>query len=336
MGVDSIEIYLEERQTYYLTKDTESLKPYIVGNYLVFLISLAPDKDFPNKPQEEIRTFLISNSYDMIEEKVYQQKPGIILNFRTSEPVTTYLPEDQSENRRNTEKLAFVAMILIKVPNDIPDFYFEEATKTKSVVAFFDPSMPSLNCFNIVELPNNFVIASMGPLVDILPNGVHRTGLAITGNKFSVQRVFHLLSHNFDMGFYFFRNQESVFDSKMITNKQFSFNLINYQHNDEKDKINTRVELKMDLGAKQGISFLKPLNNPDDEELSYAIDQNRHKIIYLASPEDNNLRIQGGFYDIQFEYESTLENLMGRIDARYRNEYEVIPKDKIFGAKQSL
>lgn len=119
----------------------------------------------------------------------------------------------------------------------------------------------------------------------------------------------------------------------MITNKHFSFNLINYQHNNEKDKITTKVELKMDLATKQGISFLKPLDNPNDEELTYNIDQNGHKIIYLASPNDNNLRIQGGFYDIQFEYESVMENLMGRIDARYRNDYEVIPKDKIFGAK---
>ena len=47
-----------------------------------------------------------------------------------------------------------MAMIFIKVPNDIPEFYFEEATKTKSVIAFFFFFMPSLNCFNIVELPN--------------------------------------------------------------------------------------------------------------------------------------------------------------------------------------
>jgi len=72
VGIDSIEIYLEERQTYYLSKDTESIKPHIVGNYLIFLISLSPDKDFPNKPLEVIRTFLISNSYDLTEEKIYQ------------------------------------------------------------------------------------------------------------------------------------------------------------------------------------------------------------------------------------------------------------------------
>lgn len=269
----------------------------------------------------------------MIEEKIYQQKPGIILNLKSQEPVITFLPEDQNENRRNAEKLAFMTTIVITVPNDIPEFYFEEATKTKSVITFFDPSMPSLNCFNIVELPNSFVISSIGPLVDIGSNGVHRTGLAIIGSKFSVQRVFHLVSHNFDVKFNFFRNQESVFDSQLISNKKFDFSLINYQQNNEKERMVAHVELKMELGAKQGISFLKPLDNPEDEELTYRIDENRHKIIYLASPEDNNLRIQGGFYDIQFEYESNLENLMGRIEARYRNNYEVIPQEKIFGAK---
>jgi hypothetical protein len=98
----------------------------------------------------------------------------------------------------------------------------------------------------------------------------------------------------------------------------------------------SKVELKMELSSKQGVNFLSPLNQTEDEELVYRIDDNQHKIIYLASPKDNNLRFEGGIYDIQFEYESKLENLMGRIEARYRNEYEFIPKDKIFGAKQSL
>lgn len=145
----------------------------------------------------------------------------------------TYLPEDQNINIRNTEKLAFMAQIIIKVPNDIPDFYFEEPSKIKSVVAFFDPSMPSLNCFNIVELPNNFVISSIGPFMEVTSSGVQKTGLVINGSKFSVSRVFHLMSHNFDVIFHFFRNQESIFDSKLMTTKNFDFNLVNYQQNNE-------------------------------------------------------------------------------------------------------
>lgn len=206
-----------------------------------------------------------------------------------------------------------MAQIFIKVPNDIPDFYFEDSTKIKSVVAFFDPSMPSLNSFNIVELPNNFIISSIGPLIDITPSGIQRTGLAINGKKFAVSRVFHLLSHNFDVIFHFLRNQESIFDSKLISaksSKSFDFNLVNYQQNNEQEKMGTKVELKMELSSKQGVQFLAPLNNPDHEELVYRISENPHKILYLASPVDNNIRISGGFYDIQFDYESKLENSM--------------------------
>ena len=129
-----------------------------------------------------------------------------MLNFKTQQPVITFLPEEDDVNSRNMEKLAFMAQIIIKVPNDISDFYFEDSTKVKSVVAFFDPSMPSLNCFNIVELPNSFVISSIGPLEEITESGKQRTGLAINGNKFKVARVFHLTSHNFDATFHFFRN----------------------------------------------------------------------------------------------------------------------------------
>ena len=66
--------------------------------------------------------------------------------------------------------------------------------------------------------------------------------------------------------------------------------------------MDSKVELKMELSKKQGVEFLSPLNNSEDEELVYRIDENPHKIIYLASPKDNNLRFQGGVYDIKFEY----------------------------------
>jgi tRNA A22 N-methylase len=56
-----------------LTKDTVDLKPYIVGNHLIFLILLEDDPTKPLAPNEEIRTFLITNSYDLVEEKIYKQ-----------------------------------------------------------------------------------------------------------------------------------------------------------------------------------------------------------------------------------------------------------------------
>jgi hypothetical protein len=72
IGTETIEVFLEERRDYYLTSNTKALKPYIVGNHLVFLIQLEEDPTKPLAPKEEIRTFLITNSYDLIEEKIYQ------------------------------------------------------------------------------------------------------------------------------------------------------------------------------------------------------------------------------------------------------------------------
>lgn len=92
VGTETIEIFLEERQDYYLTSNTLGLKPYIVGNHLVFLIMLAEDPNNPKAPTEEIRTFLITNSYDLIEEKIYKQQWNIRLNFQKNDPVVTFLP----------------------------------------------------------------------------------------------------------------------------------------------------------------------------------------------------------------------------------------------------
>lgn len=140
VGAETIEIYLEERLEYYLTKDTLSIMPQIVGNHLVFLIKLEPDPKVLNAPTEEIRTFLITNSYDLIEEKVYKQQRSIRLNFEIFTPVVTVLPSSSASKAKNVEKLAFMAEIIVMLPNDISDFYFEDKTKTKQVIAFFDPS----------------------------------------------------------------------------------------------------------------------------------------------------------------------------------------------------
>lgn len=74
--------------------------------------------------------------------------------------------------------------------------------------------------------------------------------------------------------------------------------MINYQNNNESDKIESRVELKIELSKNQGLKFLPPLSKLESEELTHKIDQNPHKIIYLASPLDHNLRFTGGIYDI--------------------------------------
>ena len=103
-------------------------KPYIVGNHLVFLISLDLGDNLEEKPDEEIRTFRITNSYDLIEEKNYIQQRNIKLNFDKYNPVVTYLSSTSHAESKKIEKIAFLTDIIVNVQNDISDFFFEDKT----------------------------------------------------------------------------------------------------------------------------------------------------------------------------------------------------------------
>jgi hypothetical protein len=128
----------------------------------------------------------------------------------------TYLPQSSEAKAKNVEKIAFLADIVVNLSNDITDFYFEDKTKVKGVIAFFDPSMPSLNCINVLDLPQSFNVKSFGPMMINNDHGYKGTGLTIYGNKFKKKMFFHLTSHNFETTFHFYRNQESIFNSKLV------------------------------------------------------------------------------------------------------------------------
>ena len=159
---------------------------------------------------------------------MYKQQKSIRLNFRTRDPVVTYLPKSSNSANQSDEKLAFHASIVVNLPNEIPDFYFEEKSKIKSVIAFFDPSMPSLNCMKIVELPNDYNIENLGPMMINNAQGYIGTGLTIQGKKYSSNQLFHLTKHNFEISFQFYSNSESIFNSKLIKEKQFAYDLANF------------------------------------------------------------------------------------------------------------
>jgi hypothetical protein len=112
--------------------------------------------------------------------------------------------------------------------------------------------------------------------------------------------------------------------------------LINYQTNNEKEVIKSEIEIMMDQRAKKSIKLLPPLSDSKSPDLHLDLNENKHKIIYLASKKDRNLRFDGAVYNIDFVYQSKLENLMERLKSSYINNKEPVKPEMIFKSKMSL
>lgn len=141
-----------------------------------------------------------------------------------------------------------------------------------------------MNSFSIIDLPEGFNLRTFGPMMlnsDFSHKGI---GLSIFGNKFKHFEIFHLTSHSFEVDFHFYRNEDSVFSSKMIKEKHFSFSLLNYKNNNEEDQIISKLLLRSNQRSKSEITLLAPLDNQENEELKFDMNEQQHKIIYLSDP----------------------------------------------------
>lgn len=335
VGKEKIEIFLVESQVIVLNDSVESLKPYLVGKYFVILIKNNPAMKKDQEPfvYEEIWTYRITNSFDLIKEKVYKQEENIRFNFIKNKPIITLLEESSETKADKVQKMAFLTQVTLNLKNNIPNLYFQDKKKIVNVITIFDPALPALSCMNIIRLPEEFEPLKIGPM---MINGIGEfkgIGLLVYGKKFKKHRIFHMVNHFFEIDYHFYRNLESFFSSRITENKTFNYQVANYQSSDEKNVYNASVSFTLIERSPAVIKLSGNLSN--NTNLTFNLMDSKHKIIKLTD-DKNTLEIEGAIYGIDFEYESPLEEKSERLAASYMNEKKPLMDDKIYKAKMSL
>lgn len=335
VGKEKIEIFLEESKIFKLPATTHKVMPYLIGNYFVLLLSHKPEKNsenFDNFIYEEIRTYKITNAFDLLEEKIYLQDNNIKLNFLKNKPIVTFLEESSNTKARKVQKIAFLSEVTINIKNEIPDLYFQDQTKKTNVITFFDPSLPALSCMNIIKPPDNFEPLKIGPMMLNGYGEFKGIGLLIYGKRYNTHKIFHMVNHHFEIDFHFYRNLNSVFGTNTTKNKIFEYELINLQSSDETATKKAKIEFEIMNRAPNNITLGEDL--ADGKKIEFDLTKG-HKIIKLTDKKDN-LKIKGPIYGIDFTYESPLEKIADRLKAKYMKKRMPILDESIYKAKMAM